>query len=269
MLRKHAQVCVNEILCNFKLRNAFLKGEKMEKLKKSVRTGTKAKVLLGLYAGFGSFFLILYPAIEGHIRKSAGLYAGDFYFPLIEGIIGGIIFGISVGFAIYKITKYFELKSDCTSTIEKNAVYCGILNFIVVFVISGAFLSYELGPVWGWMLTLFMFSGIVGILGYLNINFRESLKGIKLEGLKIEHEELRLILNSLILATMAFLTGAVVMTAVYYLQKYLPDIPKYVHQTITLYAAQILYFFVGVFWIFSLILGRMGKIRAKIKGMRC
>lgn len=233
----------------------FLKGDKLQKFK------IRAKVLLGLYGGFGTLLLVLYRVAEYHIRKSAGMPV-LYEFSVTENIVLGII-GIIIGLSIYKITDYFERGPG---RYGKNAISCGVINFIIFFSVLSVFLLLTGGATPGGVIIPFAFGGILGVSSFFHIQFKVPLGEI--EALKLEHGELGLIVRLLTETTVIFITGAIIVSAFFMWRGYFPDYTTYVIQIFALYAVLTLYGVAGVFGIIAQIFRRMKKIRTKLDRSR-
>lgn len=225
----------------------------MQKLK------IKGKVFLGLYGGLGFFVHILYRLGEYQARKSAEMPV-QYEFSLNESIILGIPFSIFIGLLIYAITERFERRS---SDFGKNAIFCGVSNYITFFSINSVFFLLMIGALPGSVIIPFVFGGILGISSFLNIQFKEE-PSRGLDARKLEHEELRLVVKLFAEITAIILTGAIIVSVIAVWKGYFPNIPSHILQIITLYFVIALYAIVGVFGIIAQIFKRMKKIRSKL-----
>lgn len=223
--------------------------------------GDKGKVLLGLYGGFGFFLHVFYRVAECHIRKSAGMFI-PYEFSLTEVIILGIPLSVLIGVLIYIITRYFEHGLVRFRNFGKNAISCGVSNTIIFFLTACVFSLLTIGAKPGGVIIPFVFGGILGVLSFSYIQFKEPFG--KIENLKLEHEELRLVVRIFTEATVIFLTGAIIIIVISVWGGYFPDVPTHITQIFTLYTGITLYAVVGVLGVVAQMFIRMKKIRQEI-----
>jgi len=203
-----------------------------------------------MYAGFGIFLL---------------------YFTIEKRYIGVILGALEVVFVIFIFEKWFKKAPADESLVEKLRIYCVLASFAITWILCGLPLLVITGAVnlWDFGYT-FVLAAIASVSNslYISIRFGKPLKyrtpKSELEELKLYHEELRFLANSIIWATLMFIIGAVVAGATFWWEYAKP--PAEILPILATYGAiQVAFFVIGIFlWIILPLFVEMGKIRAKV-----
>lgn len=209
-----------------------------------------------IYAGFGIF--LLYSVHE------------KWYL----GVILGTLEAVVIIFIFAKWLKRALPHAD-NPLVERLRLYYGLTSFVITLSLCGLPLLFIPGAVNVWNFGYaFVLSGIVSISNSLYVSFtfgkplRYENSRSKLEALKLQHEELRLLANSVIWATLMFIIGTVVAGAIFWWQYVEPPV-----ETLPILATsggiQVAFFIIGIFfWIILPLFVEMGRIRVRVAGAK-